>query len=308
MGVIDMIWWWIGFNLFIFAMLAIDLGLFHKKDHEISIKESLVWSVVWVLVALAFNAVIFYWRGKDVALQFFTGYLIERALSVDNLFVFLTIFSFFRVAARYQYKVLFWGIIGAVVMRALFIFSGVALINKFSWMIYVFGIFLIITGIKLLGNKEHDIEIEKNVIVKLFREIVPITPDYVDGKFALLKNGGFFATPLLVVLIVVETTDVVFALDSIPAILAITSDTFIVYTSNIFAILGLRALYFAIAGMMKMFRFLNYGLSLVLVFVGLKMMVSHFIEIPIMLSLGVITGVLALSIIVSLAWPEEKTK
>jgi len=175
-------------------------------------------------------------------------------------------------------------------------------------MIYVFGIFLIITGIKLLGNKEHDIEIEKNVIVKLFREIVPITPDYVDGKFALLKNGGFFATPLLVVLIVVETTDVVFALDSIPAILAITSDTFIVYTSNIFAILGLRALYFAIAGMMKMFRFLNYGLSLVLVFVGLKMMVSHFIEIPIMLSLGVITGVLALSIIVSLAWPEEKTK
>ncbi len=294
---------WIVFNIFVLVMLAIDL-FFHRKDHTVGMKEALIWSAIWTVVALAFNALVFFWLGSKLALEFFTGYLIERTLSVDNLFVFLLVFSYFAVPSQYQRKVLFWGIFGALVMRAIFIAAGLTLLSAFHWVIYVFGIFLIYTGIKMARHDQQEIHPEKNVVIKLFRKLIPVTRDYENGKFFTRVDGRLFSTPLFVVLLVVETTDVVFAVDSIPAILAITRDPFIVYSSNVFAILGLRALYFAIAGLMQLFHHLNYGLCVILIFVGVKMLTSSFFEIPALVALGVIALVLILSIAASIIWPK----
>jgi len=297
---------WVGFNIFVLLLLALDLGVFHRGARVIKLKESLVWSAVWIIVALLFNAVIYFWRGTGVALQFLTGYLIERSLSVDNLFVFLLIFNYFRVPARYQYKVLFWGILGALIMRAIFIAAGVTLINMFHWMIYVFGAFLVIIAVKIAFEKEKEIHPENNPVLKLFRKFMPVSDNYTNDKFFIKKTGKTFATPMFIVLLVIETTDVIFAVDSIPAILAITTDPFIVYTSNVFAILGLRALYFALAGVMELFHYLNIGLAVILAFVGVKMLISNFYEIPVSVALGVVVLTLTVSIIASLMFPQQQ--
>src|ERR1700722_13698694 len=277
-------------------MLVLDLGVFHRRAHTVKFREALIWSVAWIGLAVAFAVVIYFWHGRTPALEFVTGYVIELSLSVDNLFVFLLIFRFFQVPAIHQHKVLFWGILGALVMRAIFIAAGVGLIERFHWIISLFGAVLVYSGIKLFFQKEAEIHPEKNPMLRLFRRWVPVTEDYVGNQF-FVRNPGLFATPLFVVLLVVETTDLLFAVDSIPAILAITRDAFIVYTSNVFAILGLRSMYFALAGMMEMFRYLHYGLSLVLVFVGAKMLLSHYLQIPIQLALAAVAGVLAVSVI-----------
>jgi len=287
---------WVAFNIFVLAMLALDLGFFHRKAHAIKIKEALVWSGVWIALALLFNLGIYFWRGPETALEFLTGYLIEKSLSVDNIFVFLLIFSYFGVPSLYQHKVLFWGILGALIMRAVFIVAGIALIEKFHWTIYIFGAFLILIGIKMALQKERKIRPERNPALKLFRRWVPVTEEYVEGKFFVKRPDHTLATPLLIVLIVVETTDIIFAVDSIPAILAITLDPFIVYTSNVFAILGLRALYFAIAGIMELFHHLHYGLSAVLVFVGIKMLLTDLYKIPVSIALSVVAGILLISV------------
>ena len=297
---------WVSFNIFVLILLALDLGVFHRHSHVIKIKEALGWSVLWVLLALLFNIVIYYWRGPSVALSFLTGYLIEKSLSVDNLFVFLMIFSYFKVAPLYQHKVLFWGIVGALIMRAFFIATGIALIHMFHWVIYVFGAFLIIIAMKMAFEKEKEIHPEKNPVLRLFRRFMPVTEDYVAGKFFIRKNKKSFATPLFVVLLVIETTDVIFAVDSIPAILAITTDPFIVYASNVFAILGLRALYFALAGAMELFHFLNMGLALILAFVGVKMLLGKFYEIPVGVALGVVILTLVITIVASFIFPKSR--
>jgi len=297
---------WILFNLFVLAMLVLDLGVFHRRAHTVKFREALAWSVAWIALAAIFAVVIFFWHGRTPALEFVTGYVIELSLSVDNLFVFLLIFRFFQVPAIHQHKVLFWGILGALIMRAIFIAAGVTLIERFHWIIYAFGAFLVYSGIKLFFQNEAEIHPEKNPVLRLFRRWVPVTKDYVDNKF-FVRSPGLYATPLFVVLLVVETTDLLFAVDSIPAILAITRDAFIVYTSNVFAILGLRSMYFALAGMMEMFRYLHYGLSLVLVFVGAKMLVSHYLEIPTPVALATVAGVLVISVIASMADPRKET-
>ena len=296
----DRLFLWVAFNVFVLGMLALDLAVFHRKAHAVSLREALAWSIVWISLALIFNLGIYYVWGEEKALEFLTGYLIEKSLSVDNLFVFLVIFSYFAVPAMYQHRVLFWGILGALVMRAIFIAAGAALLTAFHWMIYVFGGFLIITGIKLLLTGDHKLEPEKNPAVRLLRRVMHVTKEYHGQRFFIRSNGRLWATPLLLVLVVVETTDVIFAVDSIPAIFAITLDPFIVYTSNVFAILGLRALYFLLAGIMDMFRYLKVGLSFVLCFVGVKMLIVDFYKIPIGISLGVVAGILALSILASL--------
>ena len=296
---------WIAFHLFVFIMLALDLGVFHRKAHVIHIKEALSWSAMWIILALIFNGIIYAWRGPEVALQFLTGYLIEKSLSVDNIFVFLLLFTYFRVTPIYQHQVLFWGILGALIMRAIFIAAGVTLISKFHWVIYLFGGFLVLTGIKMATQKEEEIHPDQNPALKLVRRWIPITDHYEGQKFFVKKEGRRYATPLFVVLIVVETTDLIFAVDSIPAILSITLDPFIVYTSNVFAILGLRALYFALAGLMQLFHYLHYGLSAILVFVGLKMLMSDLYPIPVGMALGVIAGILLLSILASLKFPKK---
>ena len=296
---------WIGFNVFVLAMLALDLGVFHRKAHEVKVKEALWWSAVWVGLAMLFNTGVYFWRGEEAALEFLTGYLLEKALSVDNIFVFIMIFAYFRVPALYQHKVLFWGILGALVMRAIFIATGITLLQHFHWVIYIFGAFLILTGIKLAVQQDKEVHPEKNPVLKLFRRFMPVTKGFEGDRFVVKRDGRRFATPLLVVLLMVETTDVVFALDSIPAILAITTDPFIVYTSNVFAILGLRALYFALAGIMQMFHYLSYGLAAILVFVGVKMMIMDFYKLPIGISLGVVAGILAIAVIVSLVRPRR---
>ena len=299
---------WIGFNLFVLAMLALDLGVFHRKSHEVKIKEALIWSGVWVILALCLNLGIYFIFGKVRALEFLTGYLIEKSLSVDNIFVFILIFSYFKIEPRYQHKILFWGILGALVMRIALILLGVELLNRFHWVIYVFGFLLIATGIKMALEKGKDIHPDKNPVLRLFKKIMPIADENTGGKFLTRLYGKMAATPLLVVLIVVETTDLIFAVDSIPAILAISRDTFIVYTSNVMAILGLRALYFALAGVMTMFHYLHYGLSAILVFVGAKMLITEIYKIPILLSLMVIISILALSILVSIWKPAPVLK
>jgi tellurite resistance protein TerC len=302
--------WWIVFNLFVLAMLVLDLKVFHRDAHEVKIREALMWSAFWIALALIFNVGIYYFRGSEDALEYLTGYLIEKSLSVDNIFVFLLIFSYFRVSAQYQHKILFWGILGALIMRAILIFAGVALIERFHWVIYVFGAFLIFTGIKLAFEKDKEIEPDKNPALLFVRRFMPVTERFEGDRFFIRRAGRLFATPLFLVLVVVETTDVIFALDSIPAILAITTDPFIVYTSNVFAILGLRALYFALAGLLQLFHYLHYGLSAILVFVGVKMLVSDIYHIPVGAALGVVGGILALSVIASMIWPaaHEDTK
>lgn len=290
---------WVGFNIFVFVMLALDLGVFHRKLHKVPVREAIIWSGVWITLAMIFNVLIYFDLGKVKALEFLTGYVIEYSLSVDNIFVFILIFSFFQVNEKYQHKVLFWGILGALIMRAIFIFSGVALITRFHWIIYIFGGFLVFTGIKMLFQGDAKIEPEKNPVVKFFRRFLPVTDTDHEDKFFIRKNNRSFATPLFLVLLIIESSDLIFAVDSIPAILAITQDSFIVYTSNIFAILGLRSLYFAISGMMGYFRFLKIGLAFVLSFVGLKMCASSFIEIPILYSLLTIITILLISIVSS---------
>jgi tellurite resistance protein TerC len=287
-------------------MLVLDLTVFHRKVHTIKFKEAIGWSIFWIGLAAAFAVIVYFWRGKAIALDFTTGYLIEESLSVDNLFVFLLIFKFFKVPGQFQHKVLFWGIIGALVMRFIFIFAGVVLINRFQWIIYVFGVFLVYTGIKLFKQEDSDVQPEHNPVLRVFRKFMPVTKDYVGGKF-IVRQRGLYATPLLLVLIVIETTDVVFAADSIPAILAITRDPFIVYTSNVFAILGLRSLYFALAGMMELFHYLHYGLAVILTFIGLKMLASNFYHLPTAVALGVVAGVLAISVVASLVFPKRSS-
>ena len=299
-----MILFWILFNVFVVAMLVLDLGVFHRKSHTVKYREALIWSVVWIALALIFAVVIYFWHGRTPSLEFVTGYVIELSLSVDNLFVFLLIFRYFQVPPGHQHKVLFWGILGALIMRAIFIAAGVGLIQRFHWVVYVFGAFLVYSGFKLLRQGEAEIHPEKNPVLRLFRRLVPVTKDYEGDKF-FVRRPGLLATPLLVVLVVVETTDLLFAVDSIPAILAITRDAFIVYTSNVFAILGLRSMYFALAGMMEMFRFLHYGLSVVLMFVGSKMLLSHYYEVPTVVALGAVAGILLLSVGASLIRPKS---
>lgn len=296
---------WVLFNIFVLAMLALDLGVFHRKAHEVKIKEALIWSAIWIALALLFNLGIYLWRGPDTALEFLTGYLIEKSLSVDNIFVFLLIFSYFRVDSLYQHKILFWGILGALMMRAVFIAVGVTLIQQFHWLIYIFGAFLILTGIKMALEKGKEIHPERNPVLRLFRRLMPVTDHYVQGKFFVKLDGRTFATPLFVVLLVVETTDLIFAVDSIPAILAITLDPFIVYTSNVFAILGLRALYFALAGAMRLFQYLHFGLSSILVFIGIKMLLADVYKIPIVIALSVVAGILVISVVASVVRPRK---
>ncbi|MBF8296001.1 MAG: tellurium resistance protein TerC [Bacteroidetes bacterium] len=295
------------FNVFVIAMLLLDLGIFQRRAHEIGIQEALGWSLFWIVLSLLFNVGLYFWQGKEVALQFLTGYLIEKSLSVDNLFVFLMLFMYFKVPPKYQHKVLFWGILGALAMRGALIAVGVALISRFFWILYVFGVFLVFTGIKMGFQKETvEIHPERNVAVRMLKKLVPVTPGYHGSKFFLKIDGKYTATLLFVVLIVVETTDLLFALDSIPAIFAITTDPFIVYTSNVFAILGLRALYFALAGLMNLFHYLKIGLAIVLTFVGVKMLLAHVFPIPITIALAVIGGVILLSVVASLIWPKKE--
>lgn len=291
---------WVGFNLFILLMLALDLGVFHKKAHQVSLKEAITWSLIWITLALIFNAGVYHYLGPQKGVEFFTGYLIEKALSIDNIFVFVLIFSFFKVPEIHKHRVLFWGVLGALLMRAVFIFAGVALITKFHWIIYVFGAFLIGTGLKMaFTDKDKKPDLDKNPVVRLFRKFIPVTENYEGNRFFVKRNARWVATPLMIVLILIETTDLIFAVDSIPAILAITDDTFIVYTSNVFAILGLRSLYFALAGIIHLFRYLHYGLAAILVFVGIKMMLVDFYKIPITYSLIFISLILITSILLS---------
>ena len=286
-------------------MLVLDLGIFHRREHTVRFREALGWSVMWIALAGAFAVLVYFWHGRSATLEFVTGYVIELSLSVDNLFVFLVIFRYFRVPNEQQHKVLFWGILGALIMRAIFILAGVGLIRRFHWIVYFFGVLLIYSGVKLLSQEDADIRPEKNPVLRIFRRLVPVTKNYVGGKF-FVRSDGLSATPLLIVLLVVESTDLLFAVDSIPAILAITLNAFIVYTSNVFAILGLRSMYFALAGMMEFFHYLHYGLSVVLIFVGAKMLVSHYYEIPTVVALAVVVLVLGISVMASLLFPKAE--
>ncbi len=297
----DAIWLWVGFNLFVLLMLALDLGVFHRKSHIVTFKESLTWTAVWITLALIFNAGLWYFSGPQKALEFFTGYVIEKSLSVDNVFVFALLFSYFSVPREYQHKVLFWGILGALIMRATMIGLGAILITKFAWIIYIFGAFLILTGLKMIFKKDEELHPEQNPIVRWFKRVFPVTKEYRGDRLFVRENGVLFATPLFVVLLCVEITDVIFAVDSIPAIFAVTKDPFIVYTSNVFAILGLRSLYFALAGMMHKFHYLKLGLGFVLVFVGIKMLLAHTTyKLDTLLSLAVVGLILATSVVASL--------
>ena len=304
----DQLWLWIGFNAFVLALLALDLGVFHRKAHEVALKEAGIWSAVWVAVALAFNWGVYHFMGAQAGLEFLTGYLIEKALSVDNIFVFVLIFSYFAVPAKYQHRVLFWGILGALLMRGAMIAAGAALIEQFHWIIYVFGAFLVVTGIRMATQTERAIEPESNPVIRLVRRLIPITREYHGQRFFVRQEvAGRMrraATPLFVVLVLVETTDLIFAVDSIPAIFAVTTDPFLVYTSNVFAILGLRSLYFLLAGVVHRFHYLKLGLSAVLVFVGAKMLLADVYKIPVALSLGVVAVLLAASVVASLLFPK----
>ena len=302
----DQIWLWVGFNIFVLVMLALDLGVFHRQAHVVKLKESLIWTAVWVALALVFNAGVWYYAGSQKALEFLTGYLIEKSLSVDNVFVFALLFSYFAVPALYQHKVLFWGVLGALIMRAIMIVLGTALITKFTWVIYIFGGFLVLTGIKMIVKREEEIHPERNPVVRWFKKFMPVTQDYRGDRFFVRQDGRRWATPLFVVLLLVEISDLIFAVDSIPAIFAVTNDPFIVYTSNVFAILGLRSLYFALAGVMDKFHYLKIGLGVVLAFVGVKMILAHTAyKIDTMLALLIVVLVLAVSVIASLLRPKQ---
>ncbi len=299
---------WIGFTVFVLSLLALDLGVFHREAHEVRMKEALTWSVVWISLALVFNFGVYFWFGPERGLEFLTGFLIEKALAVDNIFVFVVLFSYFAVPVALQHKVLFWGILGALLMRAAFIVIGGVLLQKFHWVMYVFGALLLFTGIKLFLQKDTEVHPERNPLFRLFMRFVPTVSTYHGGRFFVRQAGRWCATPLFVVLLAVEVTDLVFAVDSIPAIFAVTADPFIVYTSNIFAILGLRSLYFLLAGIIHQFHYLKIGLAFVLAFVGVKMMVVDLYKIPIGLSLIVIAMLIGGSIAASLVWPQSKTQ
>jgi len=294
------VWLWVGFFALVFTMLALDLGVSRRRGGVMPLRAAAMWTAAWIGLALCFNVGIYLWRGAEPALEFFTAYLIEKALSVDNLFVFVLIFSLFGVPALYQRRVLFWGVLGALVMRGVFIAAGAALLHRFHWLMYVFGAFLIFTALKLALGGETEIKPERNPLIRLFRRIMPVTAHFEGERFFVRQAGVLMATPLFLVLLVVESTDLVFAVDSIPAVLAVTQVPFLVYTSNVFAILGLRALYFLLAGAMAKFHYLKLGLSLILGFVGLKMLVAEFYKVPIGLSLGVIAGVLIVAVAASL--------
>jgi len=294
---------WGGFIAFVLAMLAIDLGVFHRKAHEVSVKEAGAWSAVWVALALGFNVAVYAWFGPERALEFTAGYLIEKALAVDNLFVFVIIFSAFAVPLVYQHRVLFWGVLGALAMRAAFILAGGAFLQRFHWAIYVFGGILAVTGVKLLAQRNQEVHPERNPLVRAFQRIIPVSHEPSGGHFIVKRDGKRFATTLLVALVAVEVTDVVFAVDSIPAIFAVSSDPFIVFTSNIFAILGLRSLYFLLAGVIEKFAYLKVGLAFVLIFVGAKMLLTEVLKVPIVASLGIIAAILAASVVASLLKP-----
>ncbi|HDT15241.1 MAG TPA: TerC family protein [Firmicutes bacterium] len=292
--------WWVGFNLFVIGMIALDIAVFHKKDSVVSMKEALTWSFVWVALALLFNVGIYFWFGKASALEYFTGYIIEKSLSIDNLFVFITIFQYFRVPPQYQHRVLFYGILIAMILRAFFILVGIKLVNEFEWILFIFGIFLIYIAVKTAFEGSEEYDPSKNPAVKIFSRFMPLRSEYDSSRFIVKENGKWHITQLFVVLMVINVVDIVFAVDSIPAIFAITRDPFIVYTSNIFAILGLRALYFAIAGVMGMFHYLKYGLAVILAYVGFKMIITHWIHIDTLFSLVFIVSVITVTIIFSI--------
>jgi len=293
-------WPWVFFNLAVLALLALDLGVFHRKVHVVSVREALGWSAVWIALSLAFNALVYFWLGSGPALEFLTGYVIEKSLSVDNIFVIVLIFAFFRVPAELQHRVLFWGILGALVMRGGFIAAGAALLEHFHWVIYIFGGFLVITGIRMALERDESFDPADSMMMRIAKRILPVSSDYDGQRFFTRVNGRRAATPLLLALLIVESTDLIFAVDSIPAIFAVTSNPFIVYTSNICAILGLRSLYFALAGMMSKFVYLKLGLSAVLTFVGVKMLLAGVWQMPTLVSLGVIVGILAIAVIASI--------
>jgi tellurite resistance protein TerC len=299
---------WTGFSLFVLAMLALDLGVFHRRSHVVKVREALTWTAVWISIAMIFNIFIYYYFDKDKALEFFTAYLIEKSLSVDNIFVMIMIFGYFQVPPAYQHKVLFWGILGALIMRLIFILAGIELIHKFHWLIYIFGGFLIFTGIRMVTSLQKELKPDKNPLVKLSRKIFPITATFEGDKFFLNRDGKTWATPLFLVVVLIEGTDLIFAVDSIPAILAISDDPFIVYTSNVFAILGLRSLYFALAGIEKYFQYLKYGLAVILAFVGTKMCLTDLYKIPVEVSLIVIVFTLAISMLASVIFRRPSVK
>ena len=300
------IWFWILFNAFVLGMLALDLGVFHRSAHVVRAREAAIWTGVWVTLALVFALGLAIWQDAQTALTFLTGYVIEESLSVDNIFVIVMIFAYFGVPKQYQHRVLFWGIIGALLMRGMFIALGALLLQRFHWIIYIFGGLLVVTGVRMAIRHDESFDAEKNVVYRLAKRFLPFTTDYNGQKFFTLETGRRVATPLFLVLLMVEFTDLIFAVDSIPAIFAVTTDPFIVYTSNIFAILGLRSLYFLLAGVVGKFHLLKYGLAVILVFVGAKMMASDFVHVPILASLAVIVGALAASIVASLVVPAPK--
>jgi tellurite resistance protein TerC len=303
------IWYWVGFIVFVLIMLLLDLGVFHKKDTVMKVKVALAWSIFWITLAMIFNAGVYYFIDHTKAVEFFTGYLLEKSLSVDNLFVFILIFGFFKIEPKYQHKVLFWGIIGALIMRAIFIFAGVALIERFAWIMYIFGAFLIYTGIHMLFEKKDgdDFDPNKNIVIKLFQKLMPVTHEMTVPSFFVRKNKVLHATPFFIALLLIEASDVIFAIDSIPAVLSVSKDPFIVFTSNIFAILGLRSLYFALSGILEYFQYLKYALSGILTFIGIKMCVNEFsvefsggsFQISNFVSLAVIITFLTVSILLS---------
>ena len=300
------IWFWAGFIAFVLAMLALDLGVFNRKPHVVGTKEALAWTSVWVGLALVFAAGLAFFADRQTALTFLTGYVIEESLSVDNIFVIVLIFQYFRVPPQYQHRVLFWGILGALIMRGVFIGLGAALLARFEWIIYVFGALLVITGVRMALKQDEEFDGEQNPVVRFVRRFLPVTGDYRGKHFFTMENGRRHATPLFLVLVLVEVTDLIFAVDSIPAIFGITRDPFIVFTSNIFAVMGLRSLFFLLANVVTKFHLLKYGLAVILTFVGAKMMLEHWVHIPIMLSLGIVVSVLVASIAASLVWPQAK--
>jgi tellurite resistance protein TerC len=305
MGVATNIWFWVGFNAFVLLMLALDLGIFHRKAHVVRAREAGMWVAIWVSLALAFAGGLYYFEGREVALTFVTGYLIEESLSVDNIFVIVLIFAYFRIPAKYQHRVLFWGILGALVMRGTFIGLGALLIERFHWILYIFGAFLIVTGVRMALQGDTDFDPEENVVMRLAKRWLPFTPQYHEQKFFVRDGGRMLATPLFLVLLLVEFTDLIFAVDSIPAIFAVTTDPFLVYTSNVFAILGLRSMYFLLAGVVDKFHLLRYGLAIILAFVGTKMLIADVMPVPIGLSLVVILTVLVGSVVLSLLIPSK---
>lgn len=304
-----MLYYWILFNVFTLGMLVLDLRVLHRPGRVVGFREALGWSAMYVVLAAIFATILYFWQGHQAGLEFVTSYVLELSLSVDNLFVFLVIFNYFSVPEEYQHRVLFWGVVGALILRGIFIGAGVGLLNRFHWLMFIFGVLLIYSGVRVCVMGDHQIDPSANPLVKVLGKWIPITPEYHGGRFFIRSpedNNRLYATTLLVALMVIETTDVLFAVDSIPAVLAITLNAFVVYTSNVFAILGLRSMYFAVAGLMKVFRFLHYGLAVVLILVGLKMLLSDYVHIQIAATLGVVAGVLLVSIVLSIVFPQPR--